>query len=155
MVKYTDYALTFAEVPDEINLCFSISNCQNCCPGCHSAFLREDIGKELDMNEFIRIVNKYKNEFTCICFLGEGNDKTNLQKLISIAAQLGYKTCLYSGRDNVRLDEYSDLSYFKIGSYKEELGPLNNSNTNQHMFKKEDSGWSDITYKFFPKPLGG
>ena len=26
MVKYLNYALTFSEVPDEVNLCFNITN---------------------------------------------------------------------------------------------------------------------------------
>ena len=47
MLKYVDTKVTFSEVPDEISLCISISNCPNHCKGCHSPYLAEDIGKPL------------------------------------------------------------------------------------------------------------
>ena len=47
MLKYTTCEVTFAEVPDEINLCINISNCPNNCKGCHSPWLKEDNGTPL------------------------------------------------------------------------------------------------------------
>ncbi len=46
-IKYVEYAVTLAEVPDEIALSISISNCTYQCHGCHSAYLRKDIGRPL------------------------------------------------------------------------------------------------------------
>jgi len=35
-LKYTGYAVTLAEVPEEISLTITISNCAFRCHGCHS-----------------------------------------------------------------------------------------------------------------------
>lgn len=152
MVKYYNYAITFSEVPDEVSLCFNITNCQQNCQGCHSPFLREDIGNDLNM-DIQAIINKHKGQFTCICFLGEGNDFNGLQKLINYVKTAGYKTCVYSGRDDSNINEYSNLDYYKKGSYQQEKGPINKKTTNQRMYKKTEAGWQDITNRFFPKEL--
>ena len=152
MVKYLNYAITFSEVPDEISLCFNITNCCFNCDGCHSPYLQKDIGTDLN-KDIQKIFNLYKDQFTCVCFLGEGNDKKGLQKLIDYAHNNNYKTCLYSGRDEISFNDYNNLDYYKKGSYKKELGGLNNKNTNQKMYKKEGDKWKDITYKFFPRSL--
>lgn len=153
MVKYYNYALTFAEVPDEISLCFNITNCAFKCPECHSPFLQEDIGTDLN-KDIQKIINLHKDQITCVCFLGEGNDKKGLQKLIDYAHNIGYKTCLYTGRNDKILDDYNNLDYYKKGSYQKELGGLNNKNTNQRMYKKNNKGeWKDITYRFFPRSI--
>ena len=46
-MKYVDTKVVFAEIPDEITLAISISGCPCHCPGCHSSYLAEDIGKVL------------------------------------------------------------------------------------------------------------
>ena len=46
-MKYADSKVVFSEVPDEITLAISISNCPGTCKGCHSPWLREDIGEPL------------------------------------------------------------------------------------------------------------
>ena len=48
MIKYTGCAVTFSEVPDEVSLCIEISNCPGHCAGCHSPYLREDTGRDLE-----------------------------------------------------------------------------------------------------------
>jgi anaerobic ribonucleoside-triphosphate reductase activating protein len=60
----------------------------------------------------------------------------------------------YSGKNF--LSENIDLKnfdYVKIGQYQEELGPLNNPNTNQKMFKinhqLDPIECENITYKFW------
>lgn len=152
MVKYYNYAITFAEVPNEVSLCFNITNCPHNCAGCHSPYLQQDIGNNLSC-DIQNIINKHHDQFTCVCFLGEGNDKKELQKLINYVKNLGFKTCLYSGSDDGILDDFKNLDYYKKGSFKQEYGPLNNKNTNQRMYKKEMNKWIDITYKFFPRSL--
>lgn len=152
MLKFFNYAITFSEVPNEINLCFSITNCQNHCQGCHSTFLRKDIGEELTINKLQEIIEKHLHQFTCICFLGEGNDKATLQKLVDYCHEQNFATCIYSGRDNCELRDYNNLDYYKIGSYKQNLGPLNSKNTNQKMFHRiNENEWEDITKLFWPR----
>lgn len=46
-LKYVEYAVTLEEVPTEICLTISISNCRFHCHGCHSAYLQQDVGKPL------------------------------------------------------------------------------------------------------------
>ena len=47
MLKYVNYDIVFQEFPDEVTLAINLSLCPNGCPGCHSAYLKEDIGEEL------------------------------------------------------------------------------------------------------------
>ena len=46
-LKYVEYAVTMEEVPTEISLTISISNCRFRCHGCHSAYLQQDVGNPL------------------------------------------------------------------------------------------------------------
>jgi anaerobic ribonucleoside-triphosphate reductase activating protein len=47
MIKYYSSAVVFEEIPDEVTLAIEITNCPGHCEGCHSPWLREDIGEEL------------------------------------------------------------------------------------------------------------
>ena len=55
-LKYVEYAVTLEEVPTEISLTISISNCRFRCHGCHSAYLQQDVGKPLllDLTALLR-----------------------------------------------------------------------------------------------------
>ena len=46
MIKYVpeDTSVVFLEIPDEICCAINISNCPHRCDGCHSQYLRKDIG---------------------------------------------------------------------------------------------------------------
>jgi anaerobic ribonucleoside-triphosphate reductase activating protein len=146
MLKYVDNSIVFEEIPDRVTLAFSISNCQNRCKGCHSAFLRKDVGEILDEKT---IINKFANTIlrcNCVLFLGEGNDIDSLIRISDyIKSEFGVETALYSGRDYVEDKIYKHFDFVKIGSYQEELGPLNKRTTNQKLFYKG----KDITYKFW------
>ena len=50
MIKYVpeDTSVVFLEIPDEICCAINISNCPHRCDGCHSQYLRKDIGDELN-----------------------------------------------------------------------------------------------------------
>ena len=48
MIKYHEAKVVFREIPDEVTLAISISNCPLKCIGCHSPELRYDSGSELD-----------------------------------------------------------------------------------------------------------
>ncbi len=161
MIKYTQYAITFAEVPDEISLTISISNCGGHCPGCHSPELREDIGHDLEA-DLPRLIDKYADQITCVCFLGQGNDIDALEECIEYVYRRGFKTCLYTGVDSFDDIQCNSryLTYVKVGRYVADLGGLDNPHTNQHMYKlsyqpsRDGKHWyqcidEDITYKFW------
>lgn len=46
-IKYVECAVTLAEVPHEVCLTISISNCAFRCHGCHSPYLQQDVGEPL------------------------------------------------------------------------------------------------------------
>lgn len=158
MVKYTTSMITFAEIPDEICLSFNISNCQNNCIGCHSPELRQNIGKELTEEVLLEEIKK-NDGITCVLFLGEGNDKEALLRLIDVVNRHGLKTALYSGRecDSVEDEIWLKLNYLKTGPYKKEFGPLNEKTTNQQLWLIEKDSLPNsylaksITYKFWRK----
>ena len=137
--------VTFEEVPTEVTLSLSISNCQNRCSGCHSPELRCNIGTELTNEVLDELINK-NNGISCVLLLGEGNDRS---RLIDIAKRVRNEhklaVALYSGRDNVEEDVWNAFDYVKIGRYVASLGPINKVTTNQRLYK---SG-KDITNLFW------
>ena len=58
-LKYVEYAVTMEEVPTEISLTISISNCRFRCHGCHSAYLQQDIGKPL-LLDLMTLLRRYE-----------------------------------------------------------------------------------------------
>lgn len=150
MLKYEKYMVTFTEVPDEIALCFNLTNCPCHCEKCFEPWLRDDFGTVLTFEDIEKIwTTEFYNSPTCICFLGGDNDHKEVARLSKlIHEKLHLKTAMYSGFQ--KFDEVlaADLDYYKIGPYDETKGPLNKKTTNQIFFKKEDAAWIDITYKF-------
>ena len=144
--------VVFSEIPDEITLALNITNCLNNCIGCHSSFLKQDIGEEVTES----ILDKYIKDnvgITCICFMGEGNDRNSLISMIKWIKKhhSNLKIALYSGRMDVEGDLWELLDYVKLGPYIPEYGPLNKETTNQTMWKIENGVRKDITSKFWKK----
>lgn len=153
MIKYVPRmtSVVLEEIPDRITLALEISNCQGNCVGCHSPFLRTDIGEELTPDVVDALI---ADNFGVNCFLllGEGND---LQALLGIARHLRERhprieTALYSGRESVPEQEIWDLfDYVKTGPYKAECGPLNSRTTNQRLYHHGE----DITSRFWHRGI--
>jgi len=152
MVKFQNYDIVFMEIPKKVSLAINISNCQNNCKKCHSPQLRHDIGKELNI---LTIDNLLKNNLgiECVIFMGEGNDLNSLLDLSRYIRLKGILTALYSGRNIVEEEIYLNFNYVKIGSYIQELGPINKKNTNQRLYKillnNNIIEKIDITYKLW------
>lgn len=157
MLKYLEAEVVFSEIPDEITLAINITNCQNHCIGCHSPQLRRDTGDELTFEGIENLISK-NDGITCICFMGEGNDRDALQHLIIHIREIygdKYKIGIYSGRNAVGLFYWENLDYIKMGPYIPEYGPLNKPTTNQRLFKRikgtVGDKWEDITCKFWKR----
>lgn len=155
MIKYNDYYIVFEEIPDKLTLAVNITNCQNRCVGCHSPELRENIGKELTIEEVDKIISE-NDGINCFLFMGEGNDKESLFGLAKyIKDKYDIDIALYSGREKVEYDILQLFDYVKVGPYIEEYGPLNKKTTNQRLYKitHEDGpikfGMKDITSEFW------
>ena len=152
MLKYANYDVVFQEVPDEVTLAINISNCPNQCPGCHSKYLWDNVGKNLDMNELSRLVSQYENGITCVCFMGGDAEP---KEVADMAWQLknshsNLKMAWYSGKNELPQNVSTDhFDYIKLGRYVAELGPLDSATTNQRMMKRlADGRVKDITEWF-------
>lgn len=148
MIKYvpqlTDIVLE--EIPGRLTLALEISNCQGSCPGCHSPFLKENIGKELDAAAVEALVSANFG-VNCILLLGEGNDPDALGRLAGFMRRRfpGLELALYSGREEVEPWIFEAFDYVKTGPYVARLGPLNERTTNQRLYYHGE----DITSLFW------
>jgi anaerobic ribonucleoside-triphosphate reductase activating protein len=155
-LKYVDTLVSFSEIPDEISLCINISNCPNNCKGCHSSYLKEDIGEELNIASLYDLI-KDNAGVSCVCFMGgDQNPKliNDLAFAVGLLSDKPRKVAWYSGNNQISKEitlKYFD--YIKIGGYNELFGPLTCKTTNQKMYKithtKGDDVINDITYKFW------
>ena len=152
MLKYVDTKVTFAEVPNEISLCINISNCPCACKGCHSSYLAENIGNELNSNSIKELINNNKG-ITCICFMGGDSNPSEVDALAQfIKIYYPVKIAWYSGRQELSKDiNLNNFDFIKLGPYIEELGPLNSKTTNQKFYKIEENKLIDITDIFWSK----
>ncbi len=157
-MKYASTGVVFSEIPDETTLSISISNCPNRCPGCHSQWLWQDVGRELDEGAIDTLVSRYGHNVTCVCLLGGDADLDTLQRLADYIHRRhpGYKVGWYSGR--LRLPRSVDkqkFDYIKVGPYIAHLGPLNKPTTNQRLYRRNADGtFTDITARFWRKGDG-
>ena len=143
MIKYVPEltSVVMEEIPDRVTLAVEISHCRGNCPGCHSPFLKEDIGEELTPERIDALV---ADNFgvDCFLFLGEGRDPEALRDLAVYVRALGLKAAVYSGRREVDDMLWENFDYVKVGPYVEELGPLNKPTTNQRLYRVLSEGES-------------
>lgn len=128
-------SVVMEEIPDMVTLAVDISNCTGLCEGCHSPFLRKDVGVELTS----AVIDKLLADnfgVNCFLFLGEGNDKEALMSVASYirTAYPAVSLAIYSGRENVEDDIYDLFDYVKVGPYRPDCGPLNATTTNQRLY---------------------
>ena len=170
MLRLASYDVVFQEIPGEVTLALNLANCPNRCEGCHSPHLQEDKGTVLDEDGLSGLLASYGSAVTCVCFLGGDAEPVEVAKLAAFLKRressavdgslsgavrgIPLKVGWYSGCD--RLPDGFDLTnfdYVKIGSYKQELGGLASSKTNQRMYRLANGKMEDITALFWEKPL--
>lgn len=136
MIKYVPEmtSVVLEEIPDRVTLAVEISNCRGNCTGCHSPFLRQDVGAPLTPAVIDALV---RDNFgvNCFLFLGEGQDPETLLALAAHVRALGMPAALYSGRAEVEEAVWAAFDYVKLGPYLPERGPLNDRNTNQRLYR--------------------
>ena len=167
MLKYVPQmtSVVLEEIPDRVTLAVDISNCPGHCEGCHSPFLREDIGEPLTAAIIDTLV---RDNFgvNCFLFLGEGRDPAALLELAGHVRSLGLESALYSGRQEVEDAIWAAFDYVKVGPYLPACGPLNQRSTNQRLYRalragektpadlfKAGRGFSDMTPRFLHRGL--
>lgn len=131
-MHYHDFQVVLQEVPGEISLCFSISGCPLQCDGCHSPFLwKKGSGKELTQKAYAAILRQYSGLGTCVVFMGGEWHKNELITKLGYARAMGFKTCLYTGEEQVDDGILEQLTWIKTGKWDRKLGGLDRKTTNQ------------------------
>lgn len=152
MLKFIETMVVFQEVPDEITLDINITNCPYRCPGCHSAYLQQDIGQELT-DQVLRDLISRNPGISCVLFSGGDSDHRRVLELCRLVRDEfpHLKTAMYSGASKADplLWDSGLLDYYKIGPWIASKGPLNSPTTNQRLYRRTDSGYEDITYRFW------
>lgn len=152
-MKYTAVEICMQEVPGEVCVAFSISNCPFTCPGCHSAELQTDVGTILSTTTFKEELDFYRAKhtgnylFSCALFFGGDQHEQELVELLKFSHSLGIKTCLYTGFETVSDAIKEHLDYLKVGPYNKAKGDLMSKTTNQRLIDLNKN--KDITYKFW------
>ncbi|MBO4816955.1 MAG: anaerobic ribonucleoside-triphosphate reductase activating protein, partial [Bacteroidales bacterium] len=82
MLKYVPAmtSVVMEEIPGKVTLAIDISNCRGNCIGCHSPFLKLDIGEELTEEAIDRLIDDNFG-VNCFLFMGEGRDHDRLMEL--------------------------------------------------------------------------
>ena len=137
-MKYSYPQVVVAEVPDEISLALSISGCPLHCKGCHSSETWDkNFGKELTKERLCNLIKTHKY-ISCVLFYGGEWELPTLYYMCTVVKSYGLKTALYTGLNDITsLQEFKllqVLDYIKYGAYKEKLGGLSSSTTNQRLF---------------------
>lgn len=160
MLKYYNYDIVFQEYPDEVTLAINLTLCPNRCVGCHSAFLRDDIGEELSHERLTAIIDSYDGTITCVGIQGGDNDPEAVLQLCAYIHEHydgRIHTGWYSGRTWLPTPEQlkASLNYIKTGPYIAKFGPLSSPDTNQRFYRinTEDGSLEDLTHRFAKKKV--
>lgn len=147
---YYMHDITFAEIPDETTLTFSITGCDLKCKGCHSPHLQERKGHVLNIDTFDAILKKYQKYITAVCFLGGDRESSMINLLSHLEKNYpDIKRGLYCGRTSISNEIESKLDYLKLGPYIKQYGALDSKETNQRMYKIVDGEKIDMTSRFW------
>jgi anaerobic ribonucleoside-triphosphate reductase activating protein len=129
-MNYDKLDIVFQEVPNEISLVIRFTGCPLACKGCHSENVKSAKGEYLTLVDFKSILNRNKHNVSCILFMG-GEWNSELVDYIDLAAESGFKTCLYTGLVDVHPKLKRNLTYLKTGPWIESRGGLDSVDTNQ------------------------
>ena len=158
MLKYVPAmtSVVMEEIPGKVTLAVEISNCRGNCEGCHSPWLREDIGEVLDEAAIDAFVSEFGGDITCIAFMGGDAEPETVDSLAQYIRKRHprYRVAWYSGRIRIspRISR-QHFDYIKIGPYIAHLGSLTKPTTNQRLYKVAPDGeLTDITARFWKKP---
>lgn len=156
MVRYHNFDVVFAEIPDETTLAINITNCPNNCPGCHSLHLRADAGRTLDERELLALLARYGGLVTCVAFMGGDAEPCEIARLAGVVRSRWprLRTAWYSGREQLPEGVApSAFDYIKLGEWIEALGPLTSPTTNQRLYRTGPGNtMEDITERFRRRP---
>ena len=154
MLKYTDTAVVFQEIPDEVTLAVNLSGCPCRCPGCHSKHLWGDGGEALTDEAVDRLLDSHKGHVTCLALMGGDAAPAEVDSLFARLRERrkGIHTAWYSGRSLLSKEmNLCHLDYLKLGPYLAHLGPLKKPTTNQRLYRVRGGTLEDLTPRFWHK----
>lgn len=133
-MNYLTKQIVFREIPNEISLSYLITGCPLRCSGCHSAdSWNPAAGGRLTMEHFLRDLKTYEGWITCVLFLGGEWYPKELQERLQMAQNLGLKTALYTGLDQIDSSIVAHLNFLKTGPYQKDRGGLDQARSNQKL----------------------
>jgi len=148
-MKVYNHQIVLQEVPNEISLSFAVAGCPLNCIDCNwKEFISTMPKKELGDDEYLGLLQANKGLATCVLFLGGEWVKDDLGHKLKQARSYGFKTCLYTGLEDVDNDIKTHLTYLKTGPYIKERGTLENPKTNQKFY---DLRTGEILNRYFWK----
>ena len=155
MLRFVHEDVVWQEVPHEVSLAYTIAGCPLRCPGCHSRQLQQDIGAELSCEVLMSLINRYKDDITCVCFMGGDASPDDVCRLATVVKRdCGLKTGWYSGNSHLYDDKCKAVfDFIKLGDYRQALGGLDKPTTNQRLYRIEAETLHDITYKFLRRAI--
>lgn len=152
MVRFYNFDIVFAEIPDEVTLAINITGCPYRCPGCHSPHLQTDCGERFDDSALQALLERYGAGITCVCFMGGDADPHEIARLSDKVRELrpALRTGWYSGRDTLPEGiDAATFDYVKLGGYVQTYGGLDSPTTNQRMYAvSRDGTMTDVTARF-------
>ncbi|MCR5248152.1 MAG: anaerobic ribonucleoside-triphosphate reductase activating protein [Paludibacteraceae bacterium] len=151
MLKFVNYDIVFQEVPNEISLAINISGCPCRCPGCHSSYLWQDIGDELNSETLDHLIESHSH-ISCVAFMGGDGDPFQIDLLASHIrlCHPNLRVAWYSGKTIISpIIDIRNFDYIKIGPYINHLGALNKRTTNQRLYRVKNEKLEDITHVFW------
>ena len=154
MIKYLGYAVTFQEIPDEITLCFNITNCKHHCPGCHNEGLWDPDGgyefTEKSMKELLELLDRHTVDGLTLSG-GDPMYSSNRNAIFDIVKTVKEKTgkniWMYTGYYLEDIVDEPALQFIDVivdGRYRRQLPPTKwAGSNNQKVWRKEENGsWS-------------
>ncbi|MBL0690700.1 MAG: anaerobic ribonucleoside-triphosphate reductase activating protein [Alphaproteobacteria bacterium] len=130
-----NHEVVIQEVPNEISLSFSVVGCTLNCPGCSWEGIRKNEPyEELTDKKYIDLLEKYRGLCSCVLFYGGEWHEEKLKEFLILAKDYDFKTCLYTGLDEISLSLMKHLDYLKTGPYIEAMGGLDSATTNQKFY---------------------
>ena len=155
MLRFINYNIVFQEVPGEVSLAINLSNCPNNCSECHSPYLQEDTGEILDNDVLTKLLEKYGNAITCVCFMGGDASPQEVEQcsiFLRNKTNGRLKVGWYSGKDKFPEEcSLQNFDYIKLGAYVKHLGGLHSKTTNQQFFRIDNGRMINMTEMFFKK----
>lgn len=148
MLKYCNIEIGLQEIPGEVSLVISITNCPFRCKGCNAKHLWEDTGEPLSYENLNMLIDSTLQDITCVLFMGGDIAPDEVNDLAShIRTEYpDLKIAWYSGGETITVfTEYQNFDYLKFGPFIKKLGPLSSPKTNQRLYKVEGGLLRNIT----------